>query len=60
MTQNLNPAVTCVLSRLHYPLDAIPMCVRWYPPEFVKHRNHFTTSAAQSRSVDGTCLKIHG
>ncbi len=26
----LNPAVARVLERLHYPLDVILMCVRWY------------------------------
>ncbi|WP_394364996.1 IS6 family transposase [Paraburkholderia kirstenboschensis] len=30
MKQNLNPAVAKVLKRLHYPLDIILMCVRWY------------------------------
>jgi transposase-like protein len=30
MKQNLNPAVARVLKRLHYPLDVILMCVRWY------------------------------
>lgn len=26
----LNPAVVRVLKRLHYPLDVILTCVRWY------------------------------
>jgi hypothetical protein len=30
MTQTMNPAVAHVLKRLHYPLDVILMCVRWY------------------------------
>jgi transposase-like protein len=30
MKQNLNPAVAKVLKRLHYPLDVILMCIRWY------------------------------
>jgi transposase-like protein len=30
MKQNLNPAVAKVLKRLHYPLDIILMCERWY------------------------------
>ncbi|MGF6852938.1 IS6 family transposase [Paraburkholderia sp. CI3] len=30
MKQNLNQAVAKVLKRLHYPLDVILMCVRWY------------------------------
>jgi putative transposase len=28
----LNPAVARVLKRLHYPLDIMLMCVRWYVP----------------------------
>lgn len=30
MKQSPNPAVSRVLKRLHYPLDVILMCVRWY------------------------------
>lgn len=30
MKQGLNPAVRKVLKRLHYPLDVILLCVRWY------------------------------
>jgi transposase-like protein len=30
MKQNLNPAVAKVLKRLHYPLDVMLQCVRWY------------------------------
>jgi putative transposase len=30
MKQNLNPAVTKVLKRLHYRLEVILLCVRWY------------------------------
>jgi putative transposase len=30
MKQSLNPTVARVLKRLHYPLDVILMCVRWY------------------------------
>src|SRR5260370_12339556 len=30
MKQRLNPTVALVLKRLHYPLDVILMCVRWY------------------------------
>jgi len=30
MKQNLNPAVAKVLKRLHYRLDIILLCVRWY------------------------------
>ena len=30
LSQNLNPAAAKVLKRLHYPLDVILLCVRWY------------------------------
>src|SRR5450631_2716193 len=30
MRQRLNPVVAKVLKRLHYPLDVILLCVRWY------------------------------
>jgi putative transposase len=30
MKQTLNPGVARVLKRLHYPLDVILTCVRWY------------------------------
>src|ERR1700761_4692626 len=30
MKKKLNPAVARVLRRLHYPLDVILTCVRWY------------------------------
>jgi hypothetical protein len=30
MRQTSNPVVAKVLKRLHYPLDVIPLCVRWY------------------------------
>ena len=30
MKHNLNPAMAKVLKRLHYPLDVMLLCVRWY------------------------------
>src|ERR1700733_8504611 len=30
MRKALNPTIGRVLKRLHYPLDVIRMCVRWY------------------------------
>ena len=30
MKQTMNPAVAKVLRRLHYPLEMILLCVRWY------------------------------
>jgi hypothetical protein len=32
--KTLNPAVAR-LKRLHYPLDVILTCVRWYPTDFL-------------------------
>lgn len=38
--KTLNPAVARVLKRLHYPLDVILTCVRWYVayPLSLRHR----------------------
>ncbi|MGF6292528.1 transposase-like protein [Paraburkholderia youngii] len=30
MTEKLSPGVAKVLKRLHYPLDVMLLCVRWY------------------------------
>src|SRR5258706_5974329 len=30
MKRSLNPAVARVLNGMHYPLDVLVMCVRWY------------------------------
>jgi putative transposase len=30
LMKTLNPALARVLKRLHYPLDVILTCVRWY------------------------------
>jgi putative transposase len=35
----LNPAVARVLERLHYPLDVMLMCVRWYVAYGLSVRN---------------------
>jgi putative transposase len=35
----LNPAVARVLTRLHYPLDVVLMCVRWYVAYGLSVRN---------------------
>jgi putative transposase len=35
----LNPAVARVLKRLHYPLDVMLMCVRWYVAYGLSVRN---------------------
>jgi transposase-like protein len=37
--KTLNPAVARVLKRLHYPLDVILMCVRWYVAYGLSLRN---------------------
>ena len=36
MKRNLNPVVAKVLKRLHYPLDVILLCVRWYPTRIIE------------------------
>ena len=52
MKQNLNSAVAKVLKRLHYPLDVILLCVRWYVayPLSLRHLEHMM--AERGISVD--------
>ncbi|MFL9967002.1 IS6 family transposase, partial [Paraburkholderia sediminicola] len=44
----LNPPVARVLKRLHYPLDVILMCVRWYVayPLSLRHIEEMVASVA--------------
>ena len=37
--KTLNPALAKVLKRLHYPLDVILTCVRWYVSYALSLRN---------------------
>jgi transposase-like protein len=37
--KTLNPAVARVLKRLHYPLEVMLLCVRWYVAYSLSLRN---------------------
>ena len=52
MNQNLNPAVAKVLKRLHYPLDVILLCVRWYVAYPLSLRHLEQMMAERGISVD--------
>jgi putative transposase len=52
MKQNLNPAVAKVLERLHYPLDVILMCMRWYVAYPLSLRHLERMMAERGISVD--------
>ena len=48
----LNPAVARVLKRLHYPLDVMLTCVRWYVASPLSLRNLEEMMAERGISVD--------
>jgi transposase-like protein len=52
MKQTLNPALVRVLKRLHYPLDVILMCVRWYVAYGLSLRNLEEMMAERGIDVD--------
>jgi putative transposase len=52
MKQNPNLAVAKVLKRLHYPLDVILMCVRWYVAYGLSLRNLEEMMAERGIDVD--------
>src|ERR1700677_2430203 len=52
MKQSLNPAVARVLKRLHYPLEVILMCVRWYVAYPLSLRHLEEMMAERGISVD--------
>src|SRR5260370_36703691 len=52
MKQSVNPAVARVLKRLHYPLDVILMCVRWYVAYPLSLRHLEEIMAERGISVD--------
>jgi putative transposase len=52
MKQNLNPAVAKVLKRLHYPLDVMLTCVRWYVAYPLSLRHLEEMMAERGISVD--------
>jgi putative transposase len=52
MKQNLNPCVAKVLKRLHYPLDVMLLCVRWYVAYPLSLRHLEQMMAERGISVD--------
>src|ERR1700731_4542545 len=52
MKQDLNLAVRKVLKRLHYPLDVILLCVRWYVAYPLSLRHLKEMMAERGTSVD--------
>jgi len=52
MRQTLNPEVAKVLRRLHYPLDVILLCVRWYSAYPLSLRHLEEMIAERGTSVD--------
>ncbi|MGF6964623.1 putative transposase [Paraburkholderia sp. WC7.3g] len=50
--KTMNPAVARVLKRLHYPLDVILTCVRWYVAYPLSLRHLEDTMAERGVSVD--------
>src|ERR1700738_2553548 len=52
MKQDLNPAVRKVLKRLHYPLDVILLCVRWYVAYSLSLRDLEEMMAERAIGVD--------
>jgi len=52
MKQTLNPAVAKVLKRLHYLLDVILLCVRWYSAYPLSLRNLEEMMAERGICVD--------
>jgi hypothetical protein len=59
MRKTLNPTVARVLKRLHYPLDVILTCVRWYVayPLSLRHLEEMMSERGDhSRPFDGASL----
>jgi putative transposase len=52
MRQTLNPTMAKVLKRLHFPLDVILLCVRWYSAYPLSLRNLEEMMAERGISVD--------
>ena len=52
MKQTLTPALARVFKRLHYPLDVILMCVRWYVAYGLSVRNLEEMMAERGIQVD--------
>jgi putative transposase len=54
--EKLNPKVARVLQRLHYPLDVILMCVRWYVAYGLSLRNLEEMMSERGIEVDHSTL----
>ena len=54
--KRLNPAVARVLKRLHYPIDVILMCVRWYVTYGLSLRNLEEMMSERGIEVDHSTL----
>ncbi|AXC16047.1 Mobile element protein (plasmid) [Acidisarcina polymorpha] len=56
MRQALNPLMAKVLKRLHYPLDVILLCVRWYSVSVESSASGRDDGRSRDlcRSLDGT------
>lgn len=52
LMRTLNPAVAKVLKRLHYPLDVILTCVRWYVAYPLSLRNLEEMMAERGIAID--------
>ena len=52
--KTLNPAVARVLKRLHYPLDVVLTCVRWYVA-YPQSLRHLEDMMAELRRFDRSC-----
>ena len=52
MRKKLNPSVARVLKRLHYPLDVILTCVRWYVANPLSLRHLEEMMSERGVSVD--------
>jgi putative transposase len=54
MKQSVSPAVARVLKRLHYPLDVILVCVRWYVvyPLSLRHLDTIQDHVPSNRGGD--------
>jgi hypothetical protein len=57
--KTLNPAVARVLKRLHYPLDVILTCVRWYVAYPLSLRHLEEMMAERGISVDHSTVVLH-
>ena len=56
--KRLNPAVARVLKRLHYPIDVILMCVRWYVAYGLSLRN-LETEMMSERGIEVDHSMLH-